>query len=85
MRLGKKKDKDKEAEIKSVDGITRLICLSKSQAPLKGKFLKNFCPRPNAGGSKQRGRRVHATIIQVSRICGNDLKFAFGQIEINSE
>ena len=37
MRLGKKKDKDKEAEIRSVDGITRLICLSKSQAPLKGK------------------------------------------------
>jgi len=35
MRLGKKKDKDKEAEIRSVDGITRLICLSKSQAPLK--------------------------------------------------
>jgi hypothetical protein len=35
MRLGKKKDKDKEAEIKSVDGITRLICLSKGQAPLK--------------------------------------------------
>jgi len=35
MRLGKKKDKDKEAEIRSVDGITRLICLSKGQAPLK--------------------------------------------------
>ena len=42
MRLGKKKDKDKEAEIRSVDGITRLICLSKSQAPLKGKILKDF-------------------------------------------
>ena len=38
MRLGKKKDKDKEAEIRSVDGITRLICLSKGQAPLKGKI-----------------------------------------------
>ena len=36
MRLGKKKDKDKEAEIRSVDAITRLICLSKGQAPLKG-------------------------------------------------
>ena len=42
MRLGKKKDKDKEAEIRSVDGITRLICLSKSQAPLKGKNLQDF-------------------------------------------
>ena len=37
MRLGKKKEKDKEAEIRSVDGIIRLICLSKGQAPLKGK------------------------------------------------
>lgn len=36
MRLGKKKEKDKELEIRSVDGITRLICLSKGQAPLKG-------------------------------------------------
>ena len=36
MRLGKKKEKDKEAEIRSVDGIIRLICLSKGQAPLKG-------------------------------------------------
>jgi hypothetical protein len=35
MRLGKKKEKDKEAEIRSVDGIIRLICLSKGQAPLK--------------------------------------------------
>ena len=42
MRLGKKKDKDKEAEIRSVDGITRLICLSKSQAPLKGKNVQDF-------------------------------------------
>ena len=42
MRLGKKKDKDKEAEIRSVDGITRLICLSKSQAPLKGKNTQDF-------------------------------------------
>ena len=49
MRLGKKKDKDKEAEIRSVDGITRLICLSKSQAPLKGKNLQDFIHtiRPN--------------------------------------
>lgn len=36
MRLGKKKDKDKEAEIRSVESITRLICLSKGQVPLRG-------------------------------------------------
>ena len=42
MRLGKKKDKDKEAEIKIVDGITRLICLSKGQAQLKGNFEHFF-------------------------------------------
>ena len=42
MRLGKKKEKDKEAEIRSVDGIIRLICLSKGQAPLKGKFFFYF-------------------------------------------
>ena len=42
MRLGKKKEKDKEAEIRSVDGIIRLICLSKGQAPLKGKFFLFF-------------------------------------------
>ena len=43
MRLGKKKEKDKEAEIRSVDGIIRLICLSKGQAPLKGKdFFFHF-------------------------------------------
>ena len=42
MRLGKKKEKDKEAEIRSVDGIIRLICLSKGQAPLKGKDFFSF-------------------------------------------
>ena len=39
MRLGKRKEKEKDpAEVKSqgVDGITRLICLSKGQNPLKG-------------------------------------------------
>lgn len=35
MRLGKKKEKDKESEMRSVDGIIRLICLSKGQTPLK--------------------------------------------------
>eukprot|EP00095_Tigriopus_kingsejongensis_P006170 maker-scaffold40_size501252-snap-gene-4.17 protein:Tk06170 transcript:maker-scaffold40_size501252-snap-gene-4.17-mRNA-1 annotation:"phosphofurin acidic cluster sorting protein" len=37
MRLGKKKEKDTSNEVKSqsVEGITRLICLSKAQSPLK--------------------------------------------------
>ncbi|XP_059086974.1 phosphofurin acidic cluster sorting protein 2-like [Tigriopus californicus] len=37
MRLGKKKEKDGTNDVKSqsVDGITRLICLSKAQNPLK--------------------------------------------------
>ena len=40
MRLGKKREKDSSTEVKSqtVDGITRLICLSKAQSPLKGIF-----------------------------------------------
>ena len=41
MRLGKRKEKEKDpAEVKSqgVDGITRLICLSKGQNPLKGQY-----------------------------------------------
>jgi hypothetical protein len=41
MRLGKKKEKDKESEMRTVDGITRLICLSKGQTPLKGNVY-NF-------------------------------------------
>ena len=44
MRLGKRKDKEKDpSEVKSqgVDGITRLICLSKGQNPLKGNTPKN--------------------------------------------
>ena len=39
MRLGKRKEKEKDhSELKSqgVEGITRLICLSKGQNPLKG-------------------------------------------------
>ena len=39
MRLGKRKEKEKDpADVKSqgVDGITRLICRSKGQNPLKG-------------------------------------------------
>jgi len=37
MRLGKRKDKERGelAEISKVEGITRLICLSKGQSPLK--------------------------------------------------
>ena len=45
MRLGKRKEKEKDpAEVKSqgVDGITRLICLSKGQNPLKGTELLNL-------------------------------------------
>ena len=48
MRLGKRKEKEKDhSELKSqgVEGITRLICLSKGQNPLKGmihcRFLRN--------------------------------------------
>ena len=40
MRLGKRKEKEKDhSELKShgAEGITRLICLSKGQNPLKGK------------------------------------------------
>ena len=45
MRLGKRKDKEKDpSEVKSqgVDGITRLICLSKGQNPLKGNYAKEI-------------------------------------------
>ena len=36
LRLGKKKMEPKEKEVKSVEGISRLICLSKGHnAPLK--------------------------------------------------
>ena len=39
IRLGKKKEKDPSADVKSqtVEGITRLICLSKAQTPLRGE------------------------------------------------
>lgn len=47
MRLGKKKEKEKENEPKSqsVDGVTRLICSAKTHnIPLRGKnFLSNVC------------------------------------------
>lgn len=41
MRLGKKKEKEKENEPKSqnVDGVTRLICSAKTHVPLKGKHF----------------------------------------------
>ena len=45
MRLGKRKEKEKDhSELKSqgVEGITRLICLSKGQNPLKGMIDYNF-------------------------------------------
>ena len=41
MRLGKRKEKEKDhSELKShgAEGITRLICLSKGQNPLKGMY-----------------------------------------------
>lgn len=47
MRLGKKKEKERETESKSqqVEGVTRLICSTKTHTmPLKGKTfcLKNL-------------------------------------------
>lgn len=42
MRLGKKKEKEKENEPKSqsVDGVTRLICSAKTHnIPLRGKIF----------------------------------------------
>ena len=45
MRLGKKKEKEKENEPKSqnVEGVTRLICSAKTHVPLKGtQFLVNY-------------------------------------------
>lgn len=46
MRLGKKKEKDKENEAKNqtIEGISRLICSAKPShnAPLKGMFYVNF-------------------------------------------
>lgn len=41
MRLGKKKEKEKESEAKNqvIEGVTRLICSAKSHnVPLKGTF-----------------------------------------------
>ena len=45
MRLGKRKEKEKdhaEAKTQGVDGITRLICLSKGHNPLKGSEYFQF-------------------------------------------
>ena len=45
MRLGKKKEKDSASDhvkSQSVEGITRLICLSKAQTPLRGKAVKGY-------------------------------------------
>lgn len=50
MRLGKKKEKDREGEKEqTVDGVARLICSPKQShpIPLRGKFffLLNKCQR----------------------------------------
>lgn len=45
MRLGKKKEKDKDGEKEQcIDGIARLICSAKQShpAPLRGKFIYNI-------------------------------------------
>ena len=50
MRLGKKKEKDVQGDKgqqKSVDSISRLICLSKGQNPLNGKCT-SFYPHSHA-------------------------------------
>ena len=43
MRIGKRKEKDKESGEARVDGVTRLICLSKGHSPLKGKPDSFYC------------------------------------------
>lgn len=42
MRLGKKKEKDRELEKQCIDGIARLICSPKQShpVPLRGKFSR---------------------------------------------
>lgn len=46
MRLGKKKEKDREIEKQCIDGISRLICSPKQShpIPLRGKLISlNLC------------------------------------------
>lgn len=44
MRLGKKKEKDREIEKQCIDGISRLICSPKQShpIPLRGKYILYF-------------------------------------------
>lgn len=45
MRLGKKKEKDRDMEKEQcIDGVARLICSPKQShlVPLRGKFYKTF-------------------------------------------
>ncbi|CAG7696152.1 unnamed protein product, partial [Allacma fusca] len=38
IRLGKKKEKETDVKNLSMDGISRLVCLAKSQKPIKRKY-----------------------------------------------
>jgi hypothetical protein len=38
MRLGKKKDRESDVKNLTIDGISRLVCLAKSQTPIKCKY-----------------------------------------------
>lgn len=49
MRLGKRKEKDKDssdAKTQNVDGITRLICLSRGHNPLGGESFYKYHTHP---------------------------------------
>ena len=49
MRLAKRKDKDPSGEARTVEGVTRLICLSKGQTPLKGEcYFSKFALSKNS-------------------------------------
>lgn len=41
MRLGKKKERESDVKNLTMDGISRLVCLSKSQTPMKCKKLQS--------------------------------------------
>lgn len=47
MRLGKKKEKEKDTEPRSqnVEGVSRLICSARAShnMPLRGEFITRFC------------------------------------------
>ncbi len=42
MRLGKKKERDSDIKNLTMDGISRLVCLSKAQNPIKCKLSSNY-------------------------------------------